>query len=421
MINVVELFSGIGSQAKAFERLSIKRHFDFRILNTCEWDVHAIVAYDYIHNTASIDKKVKKMSRAELLYKLSSLSLSNDGKRPMKEKTLNAYSTEVLTRIYSSIIKTKNLISVKDVKGTDIPNDVTIMTYSFPCQDLSNVGSFHGYNQGIDRNANTRSGLLWEVERILVEREKEGLNLPKFLLLENVTALEAKRHKTNFEEWKSKLENLGYVNKINRLYAPDFGTPQHRRRLLMLSVFVGKDDKKKKIVEEYFKNHDLNKIDYIKSLNIKEEHISDYLRLDYDNPILLSEALLSQPKCTVSRKIIWENNSQILQKDGTLKTKVQTITTKQDRHPNSGNLYFDPNNGKSKYRFLTPRECFLFMGFDEKDFEILIINNFESRKNSLFFSRDRLYKLAGNSIVVNMLEEIFNQAIDLLDLIYQEE
>ena len=100
-----------------------------------------------------------------------------------------------------------------------------------------------------------------------------------------------------------------------------------------------------------------------------------------------------------------------------MKDIVQTITTKQDRHPNSGNLFFNPKNDSSRYRFLTPRECFMLMGFDEKDYEQLINNNFESRKNALFFSRDRLYKLAGNSIVVNMLEAIFNQIIDIKRLL----
>ena len=203
MFKIVELFSGIGSQAKAFERLSIERNFEFKVLNTCEWDVHAIVAYDYIHNGGSIDKRAKNLSREQLLVKLKSLSLSNDGKVPMKERTLDAYSTEVLRRIYSSILKTNNLISVEDVKGSDLPNDIDLMTYSFPCQDLSNVGALHGYNKGIDRNAHTRSGLLWEVERMLNEREDQGLDLPKFLLLENVTALEAKRHAQNFDEWKN--------------------------------------------------------------------------------------------------------------------------------------------------------------------------------------------------------------------------
>lgn len=420
MINIVELFSGIGSQAKAFERLAKKRKFQVNVLKTCEWDVHAIVAYDYIHNGPSLDKRAIGLKRDELLEKLGKLSLSNDGKVPIKFKTLESYSTEVLRRIYSSILKTNNMISVKDVKGEDIPNDVSLMTYSFPCQDLSNVGALHGYNRGIDRDAHTRSGLLWEVERILVERQRQNLDMPKFLLLENVTTLEAKRHSKNFDEWKERLESLGYVNQVNRLYAPDFGIPQNRKRLLMLSVYVGDDENAKQIVKKYFDEHNLNDPNYIKTLNIHLKKLSKFLKLDYTNQMYLEEALLSQPNDTDSRKTIWKKNSKILLEDGTMKNIVQTITTKQDRHPNSGNIYFNPNNNKSKYRFLTPRECFVLMGFDEKDYENLSNNNFNSRKNSLFFSRDKMYKLAGNSIVVNILEAIFEQALDLYDILYKE-
>lgn len=418
MINIVELFSGIGSQAKAFERLSKKKNIEIKVLKTCEWDVHAIVAYDYIHNGPDLDKKTSKLTKDELLSALKKYSLSNDGKVPIKEKTLENYSVDVLRRIYSSILKTNNLVSVKDVKGEQIPDDVTVMTYSFPCQDLSNVGALHGYNKGIDRDAHTRSGLLWEVERILLERQKQKLSMPKFLLLENVTALEATRHKSNFEEWKNRLNSLGYINKINKLYAPDFGIPQNRKRLLMLSVYVGNDEKAKEIVNNYFAKHDLNEAKYLKTLKINSKPLSDFLKINYENETYYAEALLSQPNDTQSRRNIWENNSKILLENGTLKDMVQTITTKQDRHPNSGNLYFNyENNKKSKYRFLTPRECFLLMGFDEEDYDKLAQNNFNSRKKSLFFSRDKMYKLAGNSIVVNMLEAIFEQALELNDLL----
>ncbi len=419
--NIVELFSGIGSQAKAFERLSKKRNISFNILNTCEWDVHAIVAYDYIHNGPGLHKKVRKITRGQLLDELSKNTLSNEGKVPMKFSTLKAYSTDVLKIIYSSILKTKNLISVEDVRGKDLPNNTTLLTYSFPCQDLSNVGALHGYNKGIDRDAHNRSGLLWEVERMLVEREQLGLALPKFLLLENVTALEAKRHKSNFDEWKKRLEEMGYVNHINRLYAPDFGIPQNRKRLLMLSVYVGNNKHLKEKVEKYFADHDLNNLDYIKTLNIQKHTLKSILKIDYNNKQMFKEALEAQPKATKSRKTIWEKNSQILLADGTMKEIVQTITTKQDRHPNSGNLYFNPKNSGSRYRFLTPRECFMLMGFDEKDYDSLINNNFYSRKNALFFSRDKLYKLAGNSIVVNMLEAIFEQALDIKIIMDEEE
>ena len=125
-----------------------------------------------------------------------------------------------------------------------------------------------------------------------------------------------------------------------------------------------------------------------------------------------NEALQMQPRDTKSRRDIWLNNPQLTQDmSGKVSLEnVATLTTKQDRHPNSGNIYFDyKNNTNSKFRYLTPRECFLLMGFDEQDFDNVIDNNMESRKGSKFFSNDVLVKLAGNSIPVNILEQVFIQ------------
>ena len=89
---------------------------------------------------------------------------------------------------------------------------------------------------------------------------------------------------------------------------------------------------------------------------------------------------------------------------------IRTITTKQDRNPNSGNLYFDCGiEGRGKFRYLTPRECFLFMGFTDGDFDNVIAENPEIHKNSKFFPRDKLIRMAGNSIPVKLLEGMFLQ------------
>lgn len=165
------------------------------------------------------------------------------------------------------------------------------------------------------------------------------------------------------------------------------------------------------MIRFYHKN--LNNLDYVKTLKIENYPLTHYLRTNYNNTTLLEEALESQPNNTSSRMKIWKNNSKIIDENNTVNSKVQTITTKQDRHPNSGNIYFDPQNDKSTYRFLTPRECMLLMGFDETDYEALINNNFITRGKSLFYSRDIVYRLAGNSIVVNVLEAVFDQVIDI--------
>ena len=123
------------------------------------------------------------------------------------------------------------------------------------------------------------------------------------------------------------------------------------------------------------------------------------------------EALDCNPNDTVSRRKIWNENPKIIDESGRLTGLgfVRTITTKQDINPNSGNLYFDSKiKGKSKWRYLTPRECLLFMGFKDKDYEALIKNNIKSR-NSTIFPRDKIIRLAGNSIPVKLLEGFFYQ------------
>ncbi|MDE8718965.1 DNA cytosine methyltransferase, partial [[Eubacterium] siraeum] len=67
------------------------------------------------------------------------------------------------------IERNKNYVEVSSLTGDQMPEGVDILTYSFPCQDLSNVGAFHGYNKGIDKNSGSRSSLLWQVGRILQE------------------------------------------------------------------------------------------------------------------------------------------------------------------------------------------------------------------------------------------------------------
>lgn len=413
--NVIELFSGIGSQAKALKNIDIK----IKNTYTCEWDIHAFVAYDAIHHSSDIPVDVQKMGKEELLEELKGLGLSNNGKETMSFKTLSTYKVEALRRIYAAIKRCNNFIDVSSLTGDKIPDDIDIMTYSFPCQDLSNVGAFHGYNKGIDKESGSRSSLLWQVGRILREMESSNKKLPRFLLLENVPALLAQRHISNFKTWISDLEELGYVSQYFQLNARCFGVPQNRPRLLMISVFVGNDETKKRKVSSFLHTKNAGDIvnEYRQSRFYKEHSISELLQTDYSDKKLFDEAVECTPNATVSRKTIWEDNPQLVLEGNVVNPKydmVRTITTKQDRNPNSGNLYFDSGiEGRSKFRYLTPRECFLFMGFTDKDFDKVIENNPEIHVNTRFFPRDKLIRMAGNSIPVKLLEGIFYQVSKL--------
>lgn len=426
--NLVELFSGIGSQAKALKNLGAKLDFDVNTIGTCEWDIQALCAYDAIHKETTVSEKNSKLTKEEIYNELKDFTLSNDGKQPMDKKMLHTYSKEILARILTAKERCNNFIDVSSLTGDCIPNDIDILTYSFPCQDLSNVGAFHGYNKGIDKDSGSRSSLLWQVGRILTEMKTENKKLPRYLLMENVPALLAKRHKSNFEEWISVLQELGYYSKYFLLNAFDFGLPQNRPRLLMLSVFVGDNPEKNTLVGNFFSNKTADDLikeynDYKKSNGIKDVTLYQMLRTDYTNETYRSEALQCNPNATPSRLKIWEDNPQYIiknyeipkdDKNKDIHDRIRTITTKQDRNPNSGNLFFDlGGEGKSTFRYLTPRECLLFMGFTEEDYENIIRNN-PTHHNTTLFPRDKIIRMAGNSIPVKLLEGIFYQ-IKLLD------
>jgi DNA (cytosine-5)-methyltransferase 1 len=247
-VNIVELFSGIGSQAKALKNLGC----NVTTLGTCEWDLHAFIAYDAIHNSTELPNDIAVMKKEELLKKLKGYTLSNSGKEKMEFKTLKTYSEDTLRRIYAAIKRSNNFVDVSSLTGAQMPNGIDVLTYSFPCQDLSNVGAFHGYNKGIDKDSGSRSSLLWQVGRILQEMKDSQRDMPKYLLMENVPTLLAKRHLDNFNTWKSDLEELGYYSYHFQLNASDFGLPQNRPRLLMISVFVGDDPKKLEKAKKFF-------------------------------------------------------------------------------------------------------------------------------------------------------------------------
>ena len=410
-MTIVEFFSGIGSQAKALQNIGI----DINVAGTCEWDIHASIAYDAIHSSPEITDDVKTMSKEEILDILKNYTLSNDGKQAMDYKILKTYSVDVLRRILTSIQRNKNFVDISSLKGEQMPKKIDILTYSFPCQDLSNVGAFHGYNKGIDKDSGSRSSLLWQVGRILQEMKDAHRRLPRYLLMENVPSLLAKRHFDNFTTWINDLKELGYESKYFELNAHDFGLPQNRPRLLMISVFVGQNEYKRKKVKEYFDSKEAPEIisDYKNSGYYREINIGELFRTDYNNEKLLDEAKDCNPNDTPSRRKIWDENPQLVLKGNKINPAfdmIRTITTKQDRNPNSGNLYFDlGGEGKSKFRYLTPRECLLFMGFTDEDYENIIKNNPEIHKGSVLFPRDKIIRMAGNSIPVKLLEGIFWQ------------
>lgn len=407
--NIIETFSGIGSQAKAFSRLQNKiPDYNFHIRATVEWEIGAMFAYDILHHGPQDLTLYDKLSKEELIAKLTRYNLSSDGKQPIKKSTLKRMPIKQLKAIFHSIENNNNLVDISTVKATDLP-DADLLTYSFPCQDLSISSYWHNNFSGIDKNAKNRSGLLWEIERILNEYQVANKPLPRFLLMENVSAIHGPLHEKNFKLWRNELKRLGYKSKYYDLDSSDFGIPQSRLRTFMISVYTG--DLHQSQIDSIIRFLDDNVLEEVNG----KPSIDSFLRLDYSNPKYFKEALASTPNDTPSRRKIALGSTPLAYGNMPTKNIAKTITTKQDRFPNAGIIFHNYNFGeeKSLYRNLTPRETFLLMGFDESDYQLLIDNNLTLSKSRKMLSHAKLLKLAGNSIVVNVLEEIFKGLIHI--------
>jgi len=408
MLRVIETFSGIGSQAQALKNIGVP----YEVVAIVEWEIGAMYAYDILHNGPQDIKEFRHHTHNSLVAELEKYNLSNDGKTPLTNRSLFSMSAPQLKAILCAIERTNNLADITMVKARDLPSS-DVLTYSFPCQDLSISGHWHNNRGGIDRNANNRSTLLWQIERLLKEYIEIGKELPKFLLMENVSNILSKRHIDNFNEWCSFLEKLGYVNQVYTLDARNFGVPQSRVRTYMISVLTSNENEANKVFS-YFVRNDLEKY---KLPTNKNSNLENYLRLDYSIEQYKIEAIESTPTLTPSREKIYKNNI-ILATDRVANNNIhaRTITTKQDRHPNSGIVEYSKEiltNINSKYRNLTPRECFLLMGFQEQQFDLLISNNIEVASDRKILSLSKLIRLAGNSIVVQVVEQLFRQIDEL--------
>lgn len=365
-LRVFEAFAGIGAQASALRRLNI----NYEIVGISEWFINAIECYDAIQNNNKPD--IPLPSLKEQLDYLQNFTFSKDSVNPIKNIT--KLSEEEISKLYRSNIRTNNFGSIVDIGDgkIDMP-DCDLFIYSFPCQDLSTGGKTEGMKKG----SGTRSGLLWEIEKILLRLKVEN-RLPEYLLMENVKAILADSNKEDFDQWKEFLESIGYKNSEPMvLDATKFGIPQDRKRCFLLS-------------------HLKTKIDiYPRDLETNEKiNCLDFLRFDYDDPTLKAEADDAQLYDTISRVDMWKKNKRDPITENTI---IHTVTCNMDRSNTAAMFEYSGKKGNT-FRLLTIREAFLLMGFTEDEYERATMTGLSYRK---------MNKLIGNSIVVNVLVEIF--------------
>lgn len=174
-IRLIELFAGVGSQAMALRDIGA----DFEHYRVVEFDKYAVKSYNAIHGTNFTVTDIRDIHGADL---------------GIVDKDKYTY----------------------------------LMTYSFPCTDLSVAGKMQGMKEG----TGTRSSLLWEVKRLLAECEE----LPQLLLMENVPQVHGKKNIDEFKRWNEFLKTLGYTTVWKDMNAKDYGVAQSRNRCFALSM-----------------------------------------------------------------------------------------------------------------------------------------------------------------------------------------
>jgi DNA (cytosine-5)-methyltransferase 1 len=202
--------------------------------------------------------------------------------------------------------------------------------------------------------------------------------------MENVKAIFAKSNSNALNSWLSFLEEIGYKNSDNMiLNSLDFGVPQSRKRAFILSSFGKKVDVTSLIT--YKSNKRINIEDFIFYKPNESEYEDDVLRF---------EANQAQLNLTTSREEMWNINQRNVIDNNTI---INTITCNMDRSNTAAMFRYRGPKGAT-WRLLTIREAFLLMGFTMEEYE---------RTKQLNLSYRKMNRLIGNSIVVNVLEEVF--------------
>ena len=464
-IRLIEFFGGYGSQALALKYLGIK----FEHWKLVEWAVKSIQAYKDIHMTNENEDYSDFIPKESLIEILFNLGISQNYNEPMKKEQIARLNEKQLRTIYNNIYVTNNLVNIQQVNGKDLDIKDTdkydyILTYSFPCQDLSLAGKGKGMS-----DTTTRSGLLWEVERILTECKEK----PQILLMENVPMVHSEDNLEDFNKWKFRLEELGYKNYFQDLIATDYGIPQTRNRCFMISLLGDysytfpkpiplrsklKDMLEDNVDEKYFLSDKM--LDYCCGVNQKQskfprgERFMQSLKQTNEENIATTITTNAGNRPTDNFIKIRNANSkgylEAYEGDGVdistrmeyhrgtvQKGKSQTLTTMGgnnqgvcvkpkvlggigEKKSNGGTQWYqqdriyDDNVSISvtkecnpfyktdlRIRKLTPKECFRLMGVKDEDYERCAKNQSDSS----------LYHLAGDSIVVNVLMAIFKELL----------
>ncbi|MDW2911020.1 DNA cytosine methyltransferase [Mesomycoplasma ovipneumoniae] len=381
-IKVLETFSGIGAQAKAIANFEKGKKKFFEIVATVDWDARSIITYAQIHHNvlSDVDKILKKnqlSSPEKINFFLKNFELSLDSKRPSQITRKDLTFKKILV---ASIIKSNNLGSITNLNVEEINRLAhDFVTYSFPCQGLSiaNMGRANGI---FDKNST--SSLIWNVYSLI----KGMKTKPKYLLMENVPNLISKKFINQYKKWKETLEQEGYKTFTAILNGLNFGSIQKRNRVFAVSFL--KEIKTPFASDLEFKKYILNLgQDISTDFDKRKQIFQSIFNFDSNNSENAGFLINATPfRIRMAEKVEKINESKNF--------IIRTLTTKQDRNPNTGIIKLENNlEIKLMFRFISNREAFRLMGFENSDFEKLgpLISKNILTKESLYRQARKFY------------------------------
>ena len=311
--------------------------------------------------------------------------------------------------------ETKNFGSICDIKGSDLPQ-IDVFTWSFPCTDLSRAGSQKGLQGG------TRSGLVYEVLRILHECEEIG-NKPTVLIMENVVDLVQTKFIREFNEIQLELEQLGYKNYVDTLNAKEYGVAQNRDRVFMVSILGDyyyefpkpfplekkwEDYKEYNVDEKYYINSELS--EHIEKTGVDRGNYIQYDRYNGEfeslSMVWRDIAPTLHTKCNEIKMEVEEDSYLVILEDCGKKLVKKTdvaLTLMARDYKGFGNQGMTAVVEKTKrVRRLTPLETWRLMGIDDKCYH-------KARK---VCSSSQIFRQAGNGIVVDIFAQIVGMMLE---------
>ncbi|MGX9394596.1 DNA (cytosine-5-)-methyltransferase N-terminal subunit [Mycoplasma sp. 392] len=376
-----------------------ERQSKYRVINlgTIDWYIDAIISYQLIHYGKL--KKETKYSHEQMANLLAQYTFSADSKKPVGNNYFMKMNEQKLASIFPYLYsyvnndyfhqkyvfkKDKRASSNTDIsKFQTLPEGIDIFTYSFPCQDLSQQGKQRGLTK------ETRSGLLYQVERILKQNKDR---LPKVLVLENVKALASQKFIHQFEDWLNTLKKLGYKSYWKVINAADMGSAQNRERVFAISIL------KDKLSEEF---EFPQKVENGKSLkDIIRAVKSNDKRLNLAQKYEMTDFVTTANNITKARLLNYtEFNSESYVYKPINKGPTLTASGANARLK----FYFE----RSKIlKVINSQEAYEYMGFEKRDWQIV--------KSSDLVSETKMIYTCGNSICVEVLEQLFSQILKCL-------